>query len=196
MNENSQNFRLMPVPEIFYSSETNGLISECTICNKELLESNELYFIEKGIKNYPNSGKTDVIFEYAICETCMENMRKSISEESLERISKYMFEKIDFNSRMQRLFSQQEVKPDDWTSSCIVKNTNKETLDEYQVMCQCYGREAVFSLFPYMIGGEALEEIQNLLSKKTKEELDGFYDKYLGPSPEIKELFKTKVLII
>ena len=47
-----------------------------------------------------------------------------------------------------------------------------------------------------MISYEAADEMSNLLSKQTKDELDRFYRENLGVPPELEELFNTPKLLV
>ena len=49
---------------------------------------------------------------------------------------------------------------------------------------------------PFIIGDEAMEEMQGLLSQKTQDELDRFVDDNFGLPPELKELLKDKPLVL
>ncbi len=49
---------------------------------------------------------------------------------------------------------------------------------------------------PMIIGEKAMEEMAELLSDKTVDEMNGFREKFLGPSPEIEELIYGKKLIM
>ena len=184
------------IPEVFYSSDMNRPFSVCTMCGAELINSNSSYIIEKAVKNYPETKVKDIIFEYAMCIYCLENLRVSFSTKSLERINNYIMEETDLPLRRNQLIGLENLDVDDWLSNCIVNNKTQDDLPEYQIMCQCQGEFMLFTYMPYMLSCDATEEMQELLSKKTKDELDRFYNDNLGLPPELKELFKTKVPII
>ncbi len=180
------------IPEVFYETNTKEPFRKCTICGIELIESNLPYVIEKAIKNYPEDKKTDVIFEYAICIECVEETRNSLSKESLEKINNYMLNHTDLLTRRNFLLSGNNLNVNDWLSNCVVNNKPTEELPEYQIVCQCQGDKMLYTYMPYMLSCDVTEEIQELLSKQTKDELDRFYDENLGLPPDLKELFKTR----
>ena len=134
----------------------------------------------------------DTIFEYAMCINCMEEMRKSLSEESRQKVDNYLLEHSNLDERRNKLLSKENIDVDDWISNCIINNESTHELQEYQIMCQCQGKHMLFTYMPFMISCTASEEMQELLSKQTKDELDRFYDTHLGIPPEYKEFFKTK----
>ena len=83
------------IPKEFYSFETKAPFEFCIECNKYLLDEGTEYLIEKAIKNYEGYEAQDVIFDYAICMECAEDMRNQISKESWESMMRYFQENID-----------------------------------------------------------------------------------------------------
>ena len=49
---------------------------------------------------------------------------------------------------------------------------------------------------PFIIGNIALDEMMNLLSNKTIDELNGFKDKLFSPDPDIKKLFDEPKFVL
>jgi hypothetical protein len=184
------------VPNVFHNTDTLDIFRECTICGRELIDSNSSYIIEKAIKNYPASGVKDIIFEYAMCTTCMEKMRESFSSESLEKVNQYILDRTDLMSRRENFVGKGELDIDKWIASCIVNGKSTDELPEYQIMCQCQGKHMLFTHMPYMISCDATEEMQELLSQKTKDELQRFYDQYVGLPPELREIFNSRLPVL
>lgn len=184
--ENSENNSNHLIPEEFKNFSTGAHFSQCIECDKDLLQSGEEYFIEKAIKTYPGFKAKDIIFEYAICMTCTERFRKQISEESMQSIARYFAENVNLANRMQ-IMQNHPDEPEKWMEKCLVKGTENQDLQEYQIYAHCKGDRLLTTQMPYMISGEALDEISNLLSNKTLDELDGFMTKNFGPPPELLE---------
>ena len=69
------------IPSFFYSYDTNTPFSQCSICNKFFNDSSR-YFIEKVFKQNIVLNKSEIVYEYAICELCATSMSDEISEES------------------------------------------------------------------------------------------------------------------
>jgi len=183
------------IPQIFKPHNSQEAFSNCMICNKYLLVNGVQYLIEKMIKKYKGYQVQDVIFEYAICLECAVSMRKTLSEESLQRIEQYMIGRIDYECRFRLLEAEGEPDINNWLSRCLIKGTSVEDLSEYQIIGAFEGEQMILSDTPYLISGEVSEELQELLSQKTKDELDNFRNTYLGPSPEFEDLLKQKKLI-
>lgn len=183
------NPKRIEIPKIFHSTITGESFKECIMCQKNLHSSETHYFIEKAIRKYPN-GHTDSIFEYAICMECSLEVRDTLSKDSMQKIDEYFTNKLDLMNRWNNFNDVDNFKFDDWISHCIVTGKHVDELEEYQIYAHCEGNFMLFSLMPYIISNEVIEEAYKLLSKQTKDELDGFMDKYLGPDPQLRELLK------
>lgn len=186
-----------PIDPLFYSYDTGEPFTNCIMCNKHLLHPGTSYIIEKAYKRYPALDTEAVIFEYAICIDCADKMRKELSEESKISINNYFQQHFDFESRYERMMKL-KFDINEWLSECAIKKTDLKENDEYMICAQCDGSKMVFNHFPYMVGGDAMEEISNLISQKTRDVLDGFIDRHLSGPPELKELFKSnkKLLLV
>lgn len=75
---------------------------------------------------------------------------------------------------------------DRWLDHCIIHGTPVEELSEFQLIGHCQGREMLVTHMPFVIGGEAMDEILQLLSNETLDELGGFRDEHFGPPPALK----------
>lgn len=190
-------FHRADIPEDFYAYETGKPIEHCISCDKNLLETDSDYIIEKAIKQYTESKVKDVIFEYAMCFDCIEKMKEKISEKSMNNIMKYMMNSSSFEQRQLQYLQNGNYNVHDWIGQCVVKGSTIENLPEYQIACQCKGNQMIFSHMPYMISYEATEELQEVLSAETKDELDRFYKDNFGVPPEFEEFFnRPKVFLV
>lgn len=179
----------LPIPSIFLNSDTNGPITHCIQCNYDLMQGDRYYMIEKVFKKYPQLEKTEVLFEYAICSHCYEKMRSQLSRESMANLSSYMMVNTDFQAMQERIESNPE-DPEKWLSHCMIKGTPKEDMMEYQ-MGACFkgGRLVTNFIPPFMIGELAIGEMNALLSKETKDEMDDFMGDNFGIPPELRKDF-------
>jgi hypothetical protein len=184
------------IPKQFYSIETDLPFSNCISCDKYLLQPNSPYVIEKAVKQYPDYNTTDVIFEYAMCMDCYQNIHNTMSLESKANIEKYFSEHVDLNKRRTNLIETKELSIEDWASNCIIKGTHISELTEYQIACQCDGEYLLFTNMPFLIGKTAMDEMINLLSNKTIGEINGFKDKFFSPDPDLKKLFDEPKFVI
>lgn len=184
------------IPEDFYATDTDLPFNKCISCHKNLLIQGTLYYIEKAYKRYPKFNTKDVIFEYAMCSDCYQEVIQEFSSESKEKIITYFEQNVDFDRRRKSLLGKGKIDASDWLSHCIVKGTSITELTEYQIVGQFDGLHLMYYNHPFTIGFQAVEELAGLLSNKTLDELDGFRDKFFRPPPEFEDLLKPPRLVV
>ena len=179
------------IPEEFYSFETKAPFEHCIECNRYLLEEGTEYLIEKAFKNYEGFSAQDVIFDYAICMDCAEEMRKQISKESWESMMRYFQDNMDVEERikMSERSSQENL------SHCMIKKKKINECKEYQVFAHCNGKRINHANPPYAISGEVMEELIPILSDATVDEMNGFFDKHFSPDPSFFEPTPRLILV-
>lgn len=165
------------IPKILNSYATGEPFTNCIDCDRYLLDDDMTYFIEKAIRQYHKEGyrAKDVLFEYAICMQCADQIKGKMSAESREAMESYMVK----NSSMNDHNSENLV--------CIVKGESIEQYDEYQVFSLCQGNKMI-TPNPMAIGADALKELEDLISSETKDELNRLMGDFFNPPPELEEL--------
>jgi len=171
------------IPEEFYSFETKAPFEFCIECDKYLLDEGTEYLIEKAIKNYEGYAAQDVVFDYAICMECANDMRKKISKKSWDSMMRYFQQNIDLEDRMK--MSQKSVKEN--LTQCMIKKKKIRDCQEYQVFAHCIGSKINNENPPYVICGEVMEELIPILSDATIDEMNGFFNKHFSPDPSFFE---------
>ncbi len=175
------NSQYKEIPKAFHSFENEGLFTHCIECERELLKGDCDYVIEKAVRNYQGFKAEDVIFDYAICIDCAIEIQKRMSKESMQKIQEYM--------QVQLLKGQRELQNRDLTdvdglySKCMFTDEDKSNCEEYQVFAFCRGDKLNLQMPPYMVSGPILDEISELLSDETRDELNGFFNKHFSPAP-------------
>ncbi|VGO17497.1 hypothetical protein PDESU_06093 [Pontiella desulfatans] len=164
----------IPVPEIFWSFETGKPISHCSLCHRELMEPGTNYVIEKAFQD----GET--LFEHAICLQCHFQCLENLSEESTRRIRSYFAENVDLEHRPAQLLEKFGTRHERWLGHCMVKGYPPEECGEYQIYGFCIDQDLIFNGAPYMISGEAVDEILGLLSSETLGALGDISDRLFG----------------
>lgn len=187
----------MNIPKEFYSTETNTPLERCIDCERYLLDEGVEYIIEKAMRYYKTYDLDNTIFEYAICRKCADKMMASLSRSSLTKINAHFELHSDLPLRAHKN-SKREDEPniEELIGRCLISNTTREENREYQICCQCVGDQMVLSHMPYMLGMEAMEEIQELLSPETKRELDGFVGDNFGLPPEWKKAIEDRPVLV
>lgn len=197
MNEEQEPIdRQVPLPPELYNSETKKPLDHCLMCDLYLLEEGTPYMIEKSIKQHPELGLKETIFEYAMCMTCAMKMNDSLSEESRQRIGEYFARHANFPERSKSFADQNTFDLDSWTARCIIKDTPIVESSEYQIVAQCDGTHLLFTGMPFAISFAAMEEMSALMSAKSLGEMDDFIGKYFTGPPEVAELLKKKFILV
>jgi hypothetical protein len=179
------NFRDNHIPKEFYSTLSDKPIENCIKCEKYLLDEDTIYFVEKAIKN------NEVEFEYAICAECAEKMKGTMSEESLTNMESYFKKNSNIKQYQEKLLLEDELSINDFIGNCIVTGNDLKSTDEYQLVGVFEGKHIYPDAIPFAISFEATEKINQLLSKQTKDEMDGFIDDFIGIPPDWREVIKT-----
>ena len=164
----------IPVPEVFWSFETGKPIAHCKLCGCDLLKPGTNYLIEKAFKN----GET--IFEHALCLSCYTQCHESMSEDSRIRIRDYFSARIDMDARQEKNMASYGTKYEKWISHCMVKGFPIREVDEYQLYGFCIDEDLIFSGAPYVICGDVIEEILELLSAETLGVMSDLSQKLFG----------------
>ncbi len=187
---------LIDIPGSFFSDADGAPFEKCVVCGKDLLKTGTHYIVEKAIKNYKGTGITSTVYEYAMCMDCYAEMQKSMSEESINNLQKYYDSFIEKRGSNVMMINLDTFDLDQWLSKCFFTGEPVNEMEEYQIMAQFNGNSLVLNTPPMAIGETVAEEMSELLSAKTKGEMDRFREQFLGPPPEIKELFFGKKLLL
>ncbi len=184
------------IPAMFRSDLTGEPIERCLVCERFLLNDGVQYLIEKAYKQRRRFHSQEIIFEYAICLDCHAEMRGSFSEESLVRIDGYFSRRVNLAKRREELLKSAGMNIEKWVSCCVINGTPVKAMNEYQMLCQCDGMNLLFAYLPYTLGGAAMDDIMQLLSNKTLDQLDGFIEQYFGLPPEFRETSINRLLFV
>lgn len=172
----------------FYSEKDGELLKTCVFCNDNVLEYEYGYVIEKAFKFNKVTNIFELVFEYALCTECMQRLSSEMSEESKNNITEY------FNrNKKQEYFSVLTVE--ERFKMCMLSGKNLKTQKEYQIAGFFIKDEMIVSNdFPFAIGFDAIEEVQELISDQTRDFSDKFKDVVLPP--HVKDNFpKDRILI-
>jgi hypothetical protein len=180
------------IPPVFYADATGEPFKNCVMCGKDVYEPGTSYMIAKAFRHDRKNNITETLIEYAICLECHEKIAVKLSKESMQRLGEYFAKNVDLSPRI-TLLMEGKTDINEWISHCAVKGKALKDCDEYQICCECEGRNILLSHLPLMFSDTATEEMQGLLSAETKEELDRFRDEFLGIPPEWRELLKDRV---
>lgn len=172
------------------SDLTGSTIEKCISCECNLMDPATDYLIEKALKPYNGYQAYSTVFEYAICMSCAADMQDKISTESRLKMGAY-FQK-NFNVMAHRIkLTTEELDVMRWLEYCAINGQHVSELAECQIYAQCHGPYMVIQDFPYMISGTVLDEMIDLLSAKTLEDLDNFKNDLVDGPSEFQDLLQS-----
>lgn len=176
----------VPIPPPFHAEETDAPFEECLACERPLLTGSVDYIIEKGCRSFEAYDVEETIFGYALCMHCHARLSQSFSALSKRRCQTYLEERVNLHERSEWLLEADSVDPNRWTQHCIVHDTPREELREYQLLAHCRGDEMLLTHLPLTIGGPAVDALVERLSNETLDELGGFRNEHFGLPPELQ----------
>lgn len=194
-NDPFEDFQKADIPEKFKSTIDGKPFSECLVCNCNLLDGDVDYVIEKSFKKYDGYDFESTVFEFAICMKCANEMRDSMSDESKENLERYFMQNAKMEDRFMAFNAGKDYDWEQGLSNCVINGTSSSQESEYQICAQCRGDQMIIFQMPFMIGSAAMDEMSELLSDDTIDELDDFMGKY-GVPPELRELFTDKPVLV
>ena len=165
---------MLPLPERFWSFETERPIERCLACETNLLAADEPYLIEKAFS------RGEVIFEYGLCLRCHGSMMQELSAESLERIREHFVVNADMEARRERIAGSLDGSADPWLSHCVLTGKEIDPRGDYQIFGMCFGDQLMMGDLPHAISGAGVEQLMALLSEQTKGFLNDFTGRYFG----------------
>ncbi|MDA1013594.1 MAG: hypothetical protein O3A00_03965, partial [Planctomycetota bacterium] len=170
--------RTSPIPKIFHSLEADGPFQKCLQCGCNLFDG-RLYMIERVFRD------TEPIIEYALCQSCVQQLSEELSTDSRQAITTYFQEHINLAERAERIrhaFASGEVEP--WLEECIVTGNSWSNCRERQICAWCEGDQVRLDMPPLMISGPAVEAMSEHLSEQTRGWMSDFVGDNFGMPSE------------
>ncbi|NPA44134.1 MAG: hypothetical protein GXO49_01230 [Chlorobi bacterium] len=173
----------------FLLNKDNNQFKKCVFCEDNILEYEHGYVVEKAYKYNNKSNDFEIIFEYALCLECVQHLSSEMSEESTNNIEKY------FEANVKPLSASQLIDLKARTETCMITGESLSKSKEYQIAA-VYQKESMIinERFPFAISGIIIEEIQELISEKTRNFTDKFKDLIIPPQ-ERDKIPKDRILI-
>jgi hypothetical protein len=163
--------QLEPIPEELHSVYEDGPFSKCNICDKLLLDQDDVYNVEKVMR------RGECIFEMAVCITCATNLHRQYSKDSRKALRKFFLEGYE---------------PSLDTESChLCKSASDEDSDRV-LTAACARDRLVMPLV--VVCSKCMERSQELLSQKTRETFRDFIETHFPGVPAEWEPAPTVVV--
>lgn len=173
--------RWIDIPECFHSLYHSGPFTRCIVCECDLLDENCRYFVERCFHGQ------EPIFELAMCEPCRENFSKELSKDSLQRINAHIEERVDLEQRYEDTLEFPSANISPWIQQCLLSKTQRFDCKQYQIIAMCQGSQMRLDIFPIMISNLAAEELQKLMSKKTRDRHEEMVQEFFGMPSEFAD---------
>lgn len=187
---------LIDIPQEFYPFESNEPFAECMVCGIDLRLGTTDYFVEKAVKNNVEYQVKDIVFEYAICSSCAQNMQKSISVESQQNMQAFFTSHPGFMNSMQAYQKGEGEPVEELISKCSLSGEPVGFMGEYMMFGHFRGDKMLATTMPYILGGKAMDELSELMSNETLDEMNDFKNQYFGGPAELEDLWKGKPVFL
>ncbi len=178
-------FRKTDIPPDFYSFESNQPFEYCIECGENLVATQAPYFVEKAYRKYPDFKAHDVVYEFAMCFSCANKMRQTLSAESVVALQNFI--ENNTNKSTARTTSEHSG-----LEECLITRQPIQDQEEYVIYGVFQGDQMMVADFPYAIGMDAMNQLSELLSNATLDIMDDFMGKYFTGPPEINELITPR----
>ncbi len=156
------------MPEHFYSDETGVPFVRCVECERELVEMDAPYMVQKC------SNGRETVFEFAICAPCAERLHSSYSDASRRAIAGFFHSRIDLDERVRRLRAAGDADLDRWIGDCMACGDAPRPGEGHATAALCAGLEILYSHAPFRICGRCELTLNELISPETRGEWDRF----------------------
>ena len=170
-----------PDKSLFYSHETEGPFDHCFACSLPLDDPDLPFLVAKSFH------RGECNFEYAICEDCRANMSEEFSEESRQRLAEFFDRRVQIGLRS--LLFEKGDGPAPWVANCAACGVARDKAESYSIGGIFLGSDMLYDPYPLCLCGKCEEEIQECLSKKTRDIWDDFVDTHFdGPPADTVDL--------
>lgn len=173
--------RWVPIPKQFHSLYHEGPFTRCIDCDRDLMEPGCTYCVERVFRG------TEPICEMAICLECRSKISEELSKDSMMRIQAYVEERLDFDARYEETTKWEGSQIERWLDHCALLKIPAAECKAYQIAAICKGNMMSIDMLPMMISGAATEEMQKLMSKKTRDRLGDMVQDFFGQPSEFAD---------
>ncbi len=179
------------IPDQLKSFETGKPISHCVDCGMQLLDEGPPYLIQKAYQ------KNEVLVEYAQCFKCYEELAASYSKQTMSDIWNFFLDSCDFEGRKQKLLKESPQDFEPWIENCLTCGKRKDEVASFILVGQCEGPHLLFYYMPYMICEECQIRMHDLMSSKSRDIWDRWYEDHIGTPPVMeKDYTPGKVVLV
>jgi hypothetical protein len=120
-------------------------------------------------------------------------MNEKMSSASMMNLQQYFSGNEAFIAKVNHHNNHwQETEGSPLEDNCALTGEHKSTLEEYMIYGHFKGDQMIRSTMPFLLSGKVMDDVADLLSDETIDELDDFMGEYFGGPPELEELWKPR----
>ena len=165
------------IPTEFHSFETDAAFNKCCDCNCELMESAQMYMIQKCFSN------KECVMEFALCDKCKEKLDQQISGDSKEAMYDFLFDHAEMTEPPADYSHKDAMQQ---IEECLTCGRERGACDTYTYSGLFIGSHLIPGPLPMMVCDECQDKIAENMSDHTKDVKDKFYsENFPGPPSEI-----------
>lgn len=182
----------MDIPKQFRPiDDPENYHQHCRVCEAELLASGRLYCVERVVKKPWGDHPDQVLFDFAVCLKCMDDLRKEMSQESQRALLQYQEEMA-----RRKTGDEEELWQDFRAERCHFSGEIPRPGETFQMIAFCQGNALFPGQVPLLVGNKAQAEVEALLSPETKDAFDDFLGNHFGWPPEWAALLRQGKVIL
>lgn len=173
--------------DTFKSERTGQAFSACSSCAQPFQNAEPHYLIEKEFERATLDDPPRLVYEVAVCETCIGELESAISPEACEQIARFYQQKVDLDRRAAKLLAHMRATKTldlrDWIDRCMVTGAPIESLLRYRIIAHGFGQWMAMAAMPGLISAEALDVLLSGLSSASIQAGQAFAAQSLNIAP-------------
>lgn len=179
------------ISEALTSIETGKPFSHCVDCGTQLIEEGPPYLIQKALKG------SEVLIEYAQCLSCYEELTTSYSKQTMSDLWNFFLDSCHFEDRKKKLLKESPRALEPWIENCLTCGKGRNEVSSYTLIGQCDGPHLLLYYLPYIICDGCQMRMHELMSPKSRDIWDRWYEDNIGSPPVMANDFTPgKVVLV
>jgi len=165
------------IPKEFHSLETGTAFEHCCDCGCELLNSTEMYMVQKCFANH------ECVMEFALCHKCKEILDGRISSDSKEALYDFLFDNTDIAEKEEQ---QSPIESMQQIEECLTCSKQKKDCESFTYSGLFIGTHLIPGPLPMMICEDCQGVMSENMSDHTRDVKNKFYaENFPGPPSEV-----------
>ena len=160
---------------IFDSHETGAPFAHCFACRLPLEDIGQPHLVSKSFH------RGECVFEYSLCEDCRSHLCEEFSEPSQQALAGFFLSRANLFQRSEALTGNWSTEA--WLERCVLCNGLRGDSESYSIGGLFLARGILFDPYPLCICGKCEEEVQECLSKSTRDIWDDFLATHFDGPP-------------